>query len=74
MEAAQVELSEAHHRFDDAEHRFRRVLAQGMGLPAFGGRQPMHHRLHGGRLRRSRRVLGETVFPEQVMALASQGD
>ena len=25
VEAAQVELSEAHHRFDDVEHRFRGV-------------------------------------------------
>ena len=26
VEAAQVELSESHHRLDDAEHRFRRLL------------------------------------------------
>jgi len=29
LKAAQQELAEAHHRFDDPEHRFRGLLAQG---------------------------------------------
>ena len=30
IKTAQQELAEAHHRFDDAEHRFRGLLAQGV--------------------------------------------
>jgi len=29
VKATQEELAEAHHRFDDTEHRFRNLLAQG---------------------------------------------
>src|SRR5712675_2005712 len=32
IETAQQELPEAEHRFDDAEHRLRRLLAQGISF------------------------------------------
>ena len=35
-EAAQGELAKAHHRFDDAEHRLRRLLAQGVSCRPAG--------------------------------------
>src|SRR5258707_2692811 len=43
VKATQEELTEAHHRFDDAEHRFRNLLAQGVELLAFGRLQTMAH-------------------------------
>src|SRR5258708_19645035 len=43
VKATQEELAEAHHRFDDAEHRFRNLLAQGIELLAFGRLQTMAH-------------------------------
>src|ERR1700680_2744221 len=45
VEAAQQELAEAHYRFDDAEHRFRRLLAQAVKLLALRGAQPPRHPL-----------------------------
>ena len=41
VEPAQQELAESHHRFDDAEHRFRGLLAQGVELLALRGAQPI---------------------------------
>ena len=36
IEPAQQELAESHHRFDDAKHRFRGLLAQSVEFFAFG--------------------------------------
>ena len=74
VEAAQVELPEAQHRFDDAEHRFRRLFAQGIGLPAFRHRQTMQHRLQCCRLLGYRRRLDEPLLPTEMVALAAWGD
>ena len=57
-----MELPETQHRFDDAEHRFRRLLAQGIVCQPSGVRQPMHHRLKCCRL------------PTEVVAFAAWGD
>ncbi len=70
FEAAQVELSETHDRLDDAEHRFRGLLAQGIGLPTLGRGQSVHHRLRRSRILRRRRRRGETLFPGAMMVLA----
>src|SRR5258708_36470002 len=45
IETAQQELPEAEHRFDDAEHRLRRLLAQGIELLAVWCHQPVRHGL-----------------------------
>ena len=46
LEPTQQELAEAHHRFDDPEHRLGGLLAQGVELFASPGLQPMRHLLH----------------------------
>ena len=52
-QSAQQELPEAHHRLDDADHRFDGLLAQGIGRTTCLCVQPVGHRL-----RRSRRAGG----------------
>ncbi len=42
FEAAEQELAEAHDRFDDAEHRLRGLLAQGVELLALGVARRWH--------------------------------
>ena len=57
-EAAQGELAKAHHRFDDAEHRLRRLLAQGVelpGLPALPVDAPSPRAASGPAARAARR-------------------
>src|SRR5271154_3962989 len=44
FESAQRKLTESEHGFDDAEHRFRGLLAQGIERPALRRLQPMRHR------------------------------
>jgi hypothetical protein len=56
IEAAQKKLAKAHHRFDDPEHRFGGLLAQGIELFAFGRLQAAAHRFERRVLRRRRRL------------------
>src|SRR5712671_6625798 len=56
FEPTQQELAEAHHRFDDPEHRLRDLLAQGIELLAFGRLQTVAHGFE------RRRVLRSTVL------------
>src|ERR1700757_3168132 len=43
VEPAQQELAKAQNRFDDAEHRLRRVFSPGVELLAFGRGQAVGH-------------------------------
>jgi len=62
-------LTESEHEFDDAEHRFRRLFAQGIGRPAFRRLQPMRHRLDRRRIVRRGRRLFETLARGGMMRL-----
>jgi hypothetical protein len=70
VDPTQQELPEAHHRFGDAEHRFRYLFAQRIEFPALGRLQPVRYGFdRRGVLRRWRRlctVLGQS----RVMRLA----
>ena len=69
-QAAQQELPEAHHRLDDAEHRFHGLLAQAIELAPPSRLETMLHPLHrAGRLGQWGR-LGESVLPVRVMSVA----
>jgi len=50
VEAAQVELPEAHRRFDNPEHRLGCLFAQGVENSAFGRRQAVAHRVERRRV------------------------
>src|SRR5215217_8354801 len=69
VEATQQELAEPECRFDDAEHRLGRVLAQGVQRPALGCLQPMRHRLNRGWMVRRRRGGGEALGEWRVVWL-----
>ena len=61
VDATQQELAEPEHRFDDAEHRLGRLLAQGVEFLALGRLEAMIHRL------KRRGVLAATaVAPRNV--------
>ena len=47
VEPAQQELAESHHRFDDPEHRFRGLFAQGVEFFALRCPQTVGHGLGG---------------------------
>src|SRR5450759_4752888 len=69
-QATQQELPETHHRLDDAEHRFHRLLAQSVELAPFSRLEPMLHPVYcAGRLVQRRR-LSESVLPVRVMSVA----
>src|SRR5713226_261872 len=72
VKATQEELTEAHHRFDDAEHRFRNLLAQGVELLAFGRLQTMAHGRERRRVLRRRRCFGKALRQGRMMRLAAQ--
>src|SRR3974377_2015957 len=72
VKATQEELTEAHHRFDDAEHRFRNLLAQGIELLAFGRLQPMANGCERRRVLRRRRCFGKAFRQGWMMRLAAQ--
>src|SRR5260370_28895528 len=72
VKATQEELTEAHHRFDDAEHRFRNLLAQGIELLAFGRLQTMAHGRERRRVLRRRRCFGKALRQGRMMRLAPQ--
>src|SRR6266852_1958223 len=72
VKATQEELTEAHHRFDDAEHRFRNLLAQGIELLAFGRLQTMAHGRERRRVLRRRRCFGKALRQGRMMRLAAQ--
>src|ERR1039458_8039105 len=46
LEASQEKWAKSHHRFDDAEDRLGRLLAQRIELTARGGFESMRHLLH----------------------------
>src|SRR5260370_5271878 len=72
VKATQEELTEAHHRFDDAEHRFRNLLAQGIELLAFRRLQTMAPGRERRRVLQRRRCFGTALRPGRMMRLAAQ--
>src|SRR5258708_13187040 len=72
VKATQEELTEAHHRFDDAEHRFRNLLAQGVELLAFGRLQTMAHGRERRRVLRRRRGFGKAPPQGRTLQLTPQ--
>src|SRR5258708_37121336 len=52
VKATQEDLTQTHPRFDDADHRFRNLLAQGLELLAFGRLPALAHARHRRRVRR----------------------
>src|SRR3954453_8002834 len=58
-----AQAAAAEHRLDDAEHRLRGVLAQGVQRPALGRLQPMRHRLDRRRIARWWRRQGRSARP-----------
>jgi hypothetical protein len=61
IEAAQQKLAESQHGFDDAEHRFRDVLALGVELSALQRLQAVGHGLDRRRIVRRGRCLGKAL-------------
>src|SRR6202158_3883550 len=55
VEAAQQELAESHHRFDDAKHRFRGLLARTIDFFALRCPQTPSHDFERCRIFRRRR-------------------
>src|SRR5512136_3456775 len=74
FEAAERKLAEAHHRFDDPEHRLGRLLAKRIELSPFGRLQPMCVRLDRRRLPRRRRRLCKAFVERRMMRLTAHGD
>src|SRR6267142_1009449 len=71
FEPTQQELAEAHHRFDDPEHRLRDLLAQGIELLAFGRLQTVAHGFERRRVLRRRRYFGKALRQGRIMRLAA---
>src|SRR5687768_392344 len=69
VEPAQQKLAEPQHRFDDAEDRFRGLLAHGVELFAVGRLQAMDHGLDRRRMVRRRWRRGEALVPGGMMRL-----
>src|ERR1700693_3118213 len=63
IEPAQQELAESHHRFDDAEHRFRGLRAKTIALFARGRPQTPSHGFERRRIFRRRRRGGKSLVP-----------
>src|SRR3954471_19984546 len=71
VEAAHRKLTESERRFDDAEHRFRGLLAQSIERPAFWHLQPMLNRRRI--FWRGRRRL-EAFLQRRMMRLTPDGN
>jgi hypothetical protein len=71
VDPAQQELPEAHHRFDNAEHRFRDLFVQRVELSTFRWLQPVCHGLDRGGIRRCGRRRREALGQRRVMRLAA---
>ena len=71
-EAAQEELAESEHGFDDAEHRLRCLLAQAIELLAFGRSQAVGHGLGRRRVFQRRRRCGESLAERRGNAAAGR--
>src|SRR5271163_2827353 len=69
IEPAQQELAESHHRFDDAEHRLRGLLAQSVELFALRCPQTPSHGFDRCRVFRRRRRRGKSLAPGGMMRL-----
>ena len=69
FEPPQRKLAESEHRFDDAEHRFRRLFAQGVESPALRRLQPIRHGFDRRRIFRRRRHRLEALLQRQMMRL-----
>src|SRR5258708_35119466 len=67
VQPTQQELTEAHHRFDDPEHRFRGLLAQGIELLAFRRLQTVAHGFDYRRALRRRRCFGIPLPPAPLL-------
>ena len=75
FEPSQQALATAHHRFDDAEHRLRGLLAQPVQcFPAWRVQSIRHLLQRRGRVGRGFRSRGKALLPRQVMAAAPQGN
>src|SRR5450759_190377 len=72
VEPAQQELAESHHGFDDSEHRFRGLFAQGVLLFAVWRPQTIRHGLDGCRVFRRRRRSGKTLAQGPMMRLSAE--
>src|SRR5882757_10240183 len=69
VQPTQQELAEAHHRFDDPEHWFRGLLAQGVELLAFRRLQTVAHGFERRRVLWRRRYLGKALRQGRIMRL-----
>jgi hypothetical protein len=75
LQPTQQELTEAHHRFDDPEHRFGCLFAQPLQLLASRRLQSMCHLLNRTRrLRRGFRSCGKPLLPAHIMRRAPHRD
>src|SRR5665213_4492199 len=75
LETSQQALSIAHHRFDDAEHRFGRLFTQPVQPFTPRGLQPIRHLLQRRRgLRRGFRSGGKALLPAEMMGRAPHRD
>src|SRR6267378_8174600 len=72
VEPAQQELTESHHRFDDPEHRFRGLFAQGVEFFALWCPQTVGHGLDGRRVFRRRRRSGKPLAQGLMMWLTAE--
>ena len=68
FDPAQQELAEPQHRLDDAEHRLRRMLAQGKKFLAVRRLQSMRHRLDQCWIFQRGRRRGETLSQGRMIA------
>src|ERR1700686_725716 len=69
IEPAQQKLTESHHRFDDAEPRLGRLLAQTIEFLSLRGAQTPRHGFDRGRVFRRR---GKPLAPGLMMGLAPE--
>src|SRR6185436_1610847 len=68
IESAEQELAESQHGLDDAEHRFRGVLALGVELPALKRLQAVGHGLDRCRIVRYGWRLGKALAQGGMLA------
>src|ERR1700680_2588103 len=74
FESPQRKLTESEHGFDDAEHWFRGLLAQGIERPAFRRLQPMRPRRDRRRIFWRGRRRREAFLQRWMMRLTAHGD
>lgn len=74
IEAAQQELTEAHHRFDDSEHRLHGLFAQRIRSPARTALESVLHLFDLTGRRLERRGLLEPTAPVRMVHLAPHRD